>query len=143
MGDLATVTKLSTRHSWDKQPRLDDPTRHVYTCRKCRIRKRSEPDGRGWVELWRTADGIEGEGEVPACTGPAGAEPEPMAETPDTEVTPSAGALSCRVCPPPCANEAHPHLFGPACSNGVAAVGAARDRYWAESVLGVRAGGAA
>ena len=43
------MTKLSTRHSWDKQPRIDDPSRHVYTCRRCERR-------RGQFELVRLDD---------------------------------------------------------------------------------------
>lgn len=71
VADLATVTDIRTaRHSWDKQPRKDDPNRHVYTCRRvgCGLKKRSELVDDEWLEFWRWPDGEEGQDrKVPAC----------------------------------------------------------------------------
>ena len=126
----ATVAQISTRHSWDKLPRMDDPSRHVYTCRRCELKKRSEPSGRGWVELWLAADGSKGEGKVPPCPGPR--EPsEPTSLAVDLAPVPGAPATArpcCHHVPPLglCGLPTHPYPDGDLCDPASAAVSTSR-----------------
>jgi hypothetical protein len=115
-GDLATVTALNTRHSWLKQPRADDPNRHIRTCRRdaCGLMKRSELVDGEWLEFWRWPDGEEGSGrKAPSCRAGQGAEvspepgsvpaalpPVPVAEPMSVPSQPVAGKPCCRCRPP-------------------------------------------
>lgn len=134
----ATVTDILTpRHSWNVEPRADDPTRHIRTCRRCGVKKRSEPDGRNWVELWLAVDGTSGEGKPPACgTAASGGSPQPAVNpevVPDTAapalvvvLAEKTTARTCRRCNPPCGRPARPFLGGDSCDEVVAAAAVAR-----------------
>lgn len=147
-----TVTDIRTRHSWDKKPRRDWPEHHIYTCRRdtCGLKKRHELVDGVWIWVWRWPDGEEGSGVTqPSCgerVAPAlpegGTDPAPVPPSGVASTVQAPTAETCMVCTPPCKREAHPRLGVPSCSEGVAAVSAARDRYWAESILGVRGGAA-
>jgi hypothetical protein len=130
-----TVTKLAGRHSWNIEPRADDPTRHIRTCKRdgCGLRKRSELVDGVWLELWLWPDGERGDtsggGKVPSCrAGQAAvsretvADPAPVPSLP--AATPggapgksSATPTCCRCVPPlpPCGQPTRRYLAGDLC----------------------------
>lgn len=129
----ATVTKLSTRHSWDKAPRADDPKRHFCTCRRegCGLKRRSEPVAGEWLEFWRYPDGEEGSGrKAPACrAAQAPAEPPKPAMSHDSVPPNPATTRPCchHVLPlEPCGLPTHPYPDGPMCGPAAAAVSKSR-----------------
>lgn len=139
MSELASVTDVRTRHSWLKEPRADDPSRHVYTCRRdaCGLKRRSEFDGQERIQLWRWPDGSTGRGKnYPACRGgelaavegdsePAPVPPLPGSNegsvpgAPATELSSAsvdtAVAQPCCRCDPPCGRPTHKTLHGHLC----------------------------
>jgi hypothetical protein len=152
----ATVTRLAGRHSWNVEPRADDPTRHIRTCKRdgCGLRKRSELVDGTWLELWLWPDGEfgdTGEGRrVPSCRAGQAAlsqdsSSEPAVAPPLTAAVgaavtgESAATRWCRRCNPPCGRPGRLHLGGVSCAEVVAAEGAAT-REW---IRGMRSNGGA
>lgn len=144
----ADVIQINTRHSWDRQPRKDDPSRSVYTCRRanCGLKRRSEFDGQERIQLWLWPDGKTGRGKnYPPCRGgevvPVEGGSEPAAAPVALEVVPApveaspqpsvvdASAKRCVRCNPPCGRPGRLHLGGISCPEAVAAAGAAT-REW-------------
>lgn len=142
----ADVIEMSARHSWDRQPRKDDPSRSVYTCRRdaCGLKRRSEFDGQERIQLWLWPDGETGRGKnYPPCRGgevvPVASEPAvvlpplelvpaPVEESPQPSVV-DASVKRCVRCNPPCGRPGRLHLGGISCVEAVAAAGAAT-REW-------------
>lgn len=124
----ATVTEISAapsvrvKHSWLEEPRADDPTRHIRTCRRdgCGLRKRSELVDGEWLWFWLWPDRAQGSGKkVPACRGGAVVEP-PSAPLALAAVPVEAASTPpcCRCRPPlePCNQPTHPYLGGALCA---------------------------
>lgn len=134
----ASVTDIrAARHSWDRQPRRDDPTRSVYTCRRdtCGLKKRHELVDGDWIWVWLWPNGVEGQGRqqpscgaVPAVGSVGGSEPASEPPTPTVQVAIAATDVlpHCTRCVPPCRRTGHPTLGGPTCDEGRAVVAAKR-----------------
>jgi len=141
-----TVTKLAGRHSWQVEPRADDPTRHIRTCKRdgCGLRKRSELVDGGWLELWLWPDGESGDTsggrKVPSCRAGQVALPQESGDGPAVVPPKPAVPLRCRRCNPPCGRPGRLYPGGVSCEPVVAAAGAAT-REWIRDLR--ESGGAA
>jgi hypothetical protein len=122
---IEQAPSVRVKHSWAKAPRLDDPERHVYTCRRdaCGLMRRSELVDGQWLELWRWPDRSEGQGRnAPPCRGgevlplpeadvPA---PAPLAVVPPPPRQSVKAGACCR-CVPPCGQPTRLYLAGLLC----------------------------
>lgn len=137
----ATVTEIgqapSVRHDWLKQPRADNPNRHIRTCRRpqCGLKRRSEqhPDTGRWGYLWLWPEGESGStfdgASVPSCRGERASKPKPAAPL-------TAEPAPVEVSTPPCCRCATPgvppcgptrlYLGGPYCEFQAGLITAAR-----------------
>lgn len=130
----ATVTSLSSRHSWDKRPRMDDASRHIYTCRRdtCGLMVRSELVDGEWLKFWRWPDRTEGQGKkAPSCGDhPAAASTLTAVAQPGepaVELAPTAPpANPCCCCQPPCGLPTRLYLGGRLCKPQADAAARAR-----------------
>jgi hypothetical protein len=132
---IEQAPSVRVKHSWAKAPRLDDPERHVYTCRRdaCGLMRRSELVDGVWLELWLWPDRSEGSGRTwPACRGgevlplPEADVPTPVSLAVVSSPRQAVSAGGCCRCVPPCGRPTRLYLGGYLCEFQAGLLSAAR-----------------